>query len=77
MVLALLDRAGVTGASAREALDVLIVYAIGFAAFATRAPLMPRDGSEPPAGSLAGSFDTGLRWLLAGAGVSRRPGGSA
>jgi TetR/AcrR family transcriptional regulator, tetracycline repressor protein len=55
VVTGLLARAGVTGAPAREALRVLIVYTIGFAAFS------PRDDRE-----LTDSFDNGLRWLLAG-----------
>jgi TetR/AcrR family transcriptional regulator, tetracycline repressor protein len=55
VVTGLLARAGVTGAPAREALRVLIVYTIGFAAFS------PRDDRE-----LSGSFDAGLSWLLAG-----------
>jgi AcrR family transcriptional regulator len=55
VVTARLARAGVTGRPAREALRVLIVYTIGFAAFA------PRDSGE-----LTSTFDAGLRWLLAG-----------
>jgi AcrR family transcriptional regulator len=62
VMLALLARAGVSGPRAREALRVLIVYTIGFAAFTTRAPL----GPEPRADELHGNFDRGLRWLLAG-----------
>jgi TetR/AcrR family transcriptional regulator, tetracycline repressor protein len=55
-----LAAAGVTGDAAREALRVLIVYTIGFAAFGG-APDAPLPGPE-----LRGSFDRGLRWLLAG-----------
>jgi TetR/AcrR family tetracycline transcriptional repressor len=55
VVIGLLARAGVKGAPARAALRVLIVYTIGFAAFA------PRDGD-----GLTSTFDDGLRWLLAG-----------
>lgn len=62
IVLAQLARAGLTGARAREALDVLVVYTIGFAAYSTRAPLAP--AGEPAAP--AASFDRGLGWLLAG-----------
>lgn len=40
----LLGRAGVRDVAAREALRVLIVYTIGFAAFATRPPL--EDGAD-------------------------------
>ncbi|HVM12854.1 MAG TPA: TetR/AcrR family transcriptional regulator [Egibacteraceae bacterium] len=64
LMLALLERTGVTGTAAREAQRVLIVYAIGFAAFGTRPPLEV-DGVVPTA-ELAGNFDSGLRWLLAG-----------
>jgi TetR/AcrR family tetracycline transcriptional repressor len=39
IVLGLLAGAGVTGAGARDALRVLIVYTIGFAAFAARPPI--------------------------------------
>jgi TetR/AcrR family transcriptional regulator, tetracycline repressor protein len=55
-----LAAAGVTGDAAREALRVLIVYAIGFAAF-------DGDGGRPLTGAqLRGSFERGLDWLLAG-----------
>jgi TetR/AcrR family transcriptional regulator, tetracycline repressor protein len=66
IVLTLLAREGVDGPRAREALRVLIVYAIGFTAFATQAPLMPDDQQEPPAAELTKNFDSGLRWLLSG-----------
>lgn len=62
VVLGLLAEGGVTGARAREALRVLIVYTIGFAAFTTGAP----GGTGPIAGELPGNFDSGLRWLLSG-----------
>ncbi len=66
IMLELLDRTGVRAKQAQEALRVLIVYTIGFAAFATRPPIEP--GSEPvvPAEELRENFDRGLRWLLAG-----------
>lgn len=65
IAIALLHRAGVQGHAADEALRVLIVHAIGFAAFTANVPVTAR---EPPlrAEALAGNFDTGLRWLLAG-----------
>ena len=66
IVLTLLAREGVDGPRAREALRVLIVYTIGFTAFATQAPLMPEDQQEPSTGELARNFDSGLRWLLNG-----------
>jgi AcrR family transcriptional regulator len=63
VMLALLARAEVTGDRAQEALRVLIVYAIGFAAFATRAE-PGASGSE-----LERNFHAGLRWLLVGIGA--------
>jgi AcrR family transcriptional regulator len=56
-----LAAAGVTGDAAREALRVLIVYTIGFAAFDGAADERPL-----PAADLRRTFDRGLRWLLAG-----------
>jgi TetR/AcrR family tetracycline transcriptional repressor len=65
IMLALLDRAGVSGPAALEARRVLIVYTIAFAAFATRPPF--EDGERPlQTAEIAGNFETGLRWLLAG-----------
>jgi TetR/AcrR family tetracycline transcriptional repressor len=64
IMLALLARTGVTGPGAREALRVLIVYTIGFAAFVTRGPIEPDADPEPPAEELLANFDTGLRWLI-------------
>ena len=61
LVRALLARAGVEGQPAIEALRVLIVYTIGFAAFDR-----PRADAAVPAAELAGNFDRGLGWLLAG-----------
>lgn len=56
-----LAAAGITGDAAREALRVLIVYTIGFAAF---------DGApdERPLArpDLQATFDRGLRWLITG-----------
>lgn len=69
IMLALLARTGIEGPRAREALRVLIVYTIGFAAFATRAPLMPGDAPEPPGEEVLANFHSGLSWLLAGIGV--------
>jgi TetR/AcrR family tetracycline transcriptional repressor len=65
----LLARADVTGPQAREALRVLIVYTIGFAAFAT-GTLIPNDAPEPPTRELTTNFDSGLHWLLTGIGIS-------
>ncbi len=66
IMLTLLADAGVTGTRAREALRVLIVYTIGFAAFTTRPPIDAGAGPELPAEEVRGNFDSGLRWLLAG-----------
>ena len=65
VMLAHLAAVGVTGPSAREALRVLIVYTIGFAAFTARGPGEP---GEPPLSEaeLRANFDHGLRWLLTG-----------
>ena len=70
VMLALLERAEISGAHAREALRVLIVYTIGFAAFAIRPPLETGPVAGPSSEELAGNFDRGLRWLLAGIGVA-------
>lgn len=64
IMLKLLARTGVTGPRAREALRVLIVYTIGFAAFVTRGPIEPEGDPEPPAKELLENFDAGLRWLI-------------
>jgi TetR/AcrR family transcriptional regulator, tetracycline repressor protein len=66
VMLALLDRTGVMGARALEARRVLIVYTIGFAAFAGRPPF--EDAGERPlsAEKVTDNFQSGLRWLLAG-----------
>lgn len=63
---ALLASAGVQGPAADEARRVLIVHAIGSAAFATGTPLGP-DGERPiPAGESERTFAHSLSWLLAG-----------
>jgi TetR/AcrR family tetracycline transcriptional repressor len=69
VMLELLAHVGVTGAEAREALRVLIVYTIGFAAFAIRPPAGTGPLVGPSSEELAGNFERGLRWLLAGIGV--------
>jgi len=66
VVLALLARADVDGPHAREALHVLIVYTIGFAAFTTRAAETLTDGPGSQSQELADNFDSGLCWLLNG-----------
>jgi len=62
----LLVRAGVRGQAAGEALRVLIVYTIGFAAFATRPPTEASDDRPLTTEQLLGNFTNGLRWLLEG-----------
>jgi len=64
VTLALLGRAGVTGTDAREALRVLIVYTIGFAAFTARFPAA--EERRLTVEDTGRNFDRGLRWLLAG-----------
>ncbi len=66
VMLALLARGGITGPPAREALRVLIVYAIGFAAFVTQPGFERDDDPDARRAELVGNFDSGLRWLLAG-----------
>jgi TetR/AcrR family transcriptional regulator, tetracycline repressor protein len=56
-----LAAAGVTGDAAREALRVLIVYTIGFAAFDGVPDERPLPRSE-----LRANFDRGLHWLITG-----------
>ena len=66
IMLALLARAGVQGAAAQGARRVLIVYTIGFAAFATRPARDDDDGRPLRADDLTGNFVDGLEWLLTG-----------
>lgn len=67
IVLGQLAGAGVSETRAHEALRVLIVYTIGFAAFATRPPIDAPDDAVPPASDeLRSNFEEGLRWLLTG-----------
>ena len=62
----LLARAQVHGEPARDAVRVLIVYTIGFAAFATRPPTDVSDERPLTPVDLRHNFADGLRWLLAG-----------
>lgn len=71
VMLALLERGNIRGAQANEALQVLIVHAIGFAAFATQ----PGTGETAPVAreaELAGQFERGLDWLLTGIAADAR-----
>jgi TetR/AcrR family transcriptional regulator, tetracycline repressor protein len=61
VVLEYLAGAGITGDPAREALRVLIVYTIGFAAFGGAQDERPLPPSE-----LRANFERGLRWLITG-----------
>lgn len=72
VMLGLLERAGLDADDAREGLRVLVVFTIGFAAFATGSPLEERAGRSPRADELRRSFDRALRWLLDGIVGARR-----
>ncbi len=74
IMLELLARGGVTGTHAREAQRVLIVHAIGSAAFTSRAPLEPGEDQAvgPPRTELVRAFERGLSWLLTGIAVTGR-----
>lgn len=65
LMIALLARGGVRGPPAREALRVLIIYTIGFAAFAARGPVETAD-PVLSAEEVEANFNSGLHWLLAG-----------
>ena len=65
VMLELLEGGGVTGPSAVEARSVLIVFAIGFAAFAAR-PGFEQQDPEDRRSRLDGNFDRGLAWLIDG-----------
>ena len=65
VMLELLDRGGVRGQPAVEAQSVLIVYTIGFAAFAARPGFEHHDAGERRA-RLDDNFDRGLTWLIDG-----------
>jgi TetR/AcrR family transcriptional regulator, tetracycline repressor protein len=69
VMLALLERVEITGPQAQEALRVLVVYTIGFAAFAIRPSMAIGPAVGPSSEELAANFDRGLRWLLVGIGV--------
>lgn len=63
---ALLRRANVPEPAATEALRVLIVYTIGFAAFTGGLPLGTRTEYQPSTDEMLDNFNHGLRWLVAG-----------
>ena len=62
----LLRRAGVPEPTASDALRVLIVYTIGFAAFTRHLPATSGSEHQPSAAEMLSSFEHGLGWLLAG-----------
>lgn len=62
----LLGRGGITGPPAREALRVLVVYTIGFAAFVVEPGFDDVGDPEARRADLVGNFERGLRWLLEG-----------
>ncbi|MEU1664761.1 helix-turn-helix domain-containing protein [Streptomyces sparsogenes] len=68
---ALLRRAGVPEPAASEALRVLIVYTIGFAAFTSHLPEGAGTEHQPGAAELHDNFGRGLGWLLTGIQRSR------
>lgn len=63
----LLARTGLSGSAVGEARRVLIVYTIGFAAFAMGAALDGPNDTPLSLEQMARNFDRGLGWLLAGA----------
>lgn len=71
-VAGLLARGGITGPAAREALRVLVVYAIGFAAYVVEPGF--EDAGDPDArrAELEANFARGLGWLLAGIAADAR-----
>ncbi|MGI8808743.1 MAG: TetR/AcrR family transcriptional regulator [Acidimicrobiales bacterium] len=75
VMLSLLRRGGVTGASARDAQRALIVHAIGSAAFTSRPPLDRGDARSagPPRRELVRTFERSLSWLLAGIATTAEP----
>ncbi len=71
-MLVLLDRGGVRGAAALEARRILIIYTIGVAAFASNPPLERGEAPKLAHDEMRATFASGLRWLLAGIGATRR-----
>jgi AcrR family transcriptional regulator len=63
---ALLTGAGVSEADVPQARRVLIVHAIGSAAFATGPPVEPGGGRPLPAEESRRTFTRSLQWLLSG-----------
>jgi TetR/AcrR family tetracycline transcriptional repressor len=64
-MLEMLARGGIEGDPAIEAMRTLIVHTIGFAAFATGAPLQPPESTLTPK-ALDDLFARSLSWLLDG-----------
>lgn len=76
VMLTLLDRAGVRGERAHEARRTLIVYTIGFAAFATRPSFEPDGVRVLSPEEIRQNFNSGLGWLLEGITGHRTRSGS-
>ncbi len=72
VMLGLLAGGGVTGRQALDARRVLIVYTVGFAAFATSPVFGDQGGRQLSAEEIAENFDKGLGWLLSGITHPRR-----
>lgn len=70
-VTALLERGAITGPSAREALRVMVVYTIGFAAYVVQPGFEDAGDPEARRAELVATFDSGLRWVLAGIAAER------
>ncbi|MBF6350957.1 MULTISPECIES: TetR/AcrR family transcriptional regulator [Nocardia] len=68
-----LRRADVPEPAAADALRVLIVYTIGFAAFTSGLPSENYTEHQPTPKALRDNFDQGLGWLLAGIQQSQPP----
>ena len=68
---ALLASGGIDGVPAREALRILIVYTIGFAAFEVQPGFEEADATARRL-QLAANFERGLEWLLEGIATAAR-----
>jgi AcrR family transcriptional regulator len=70
----LLAASGVPAADVPQARRVLIVHALGSAAFATGPPVEPGSGRPMPAEETRRTFTHSLQWLLAGITAGPLPG---
>jgi TetR/AcrR family tetracycline transcriptional repressor len=69
-MLAMLERGGIEGDHARQALRALIIHTIGFAAFGVQEPL--RESTLTPK-AVEDHFTQSLRWLLNGIAETQEP----